>query len=190
MALDKFPDYSVDYLVKESTKQPSLRPLPVRYRGYWFRSRLEGRWAVFLDEMGIEFQYEPLGFQLPNGVCYLPDFYLPKVRCYAEVKPQELTPEQRESCQLLVYETNASFLFLIGPPDFRAYEAFWMDSGQITEDWVSLDIHTYRKAYFTESRLWSVSEIWLDEEDHSLEYIMAVHESRGCRFENMHSARR
>lgn len=49
------------------------------YKGYRFRSRLEARWAVFFDALGVEYEYEPEGFQLPDGSCYLPDF---KVRCY------------------------------------------------------------------------------------------------------------
>jgi hypothetical protein len=51
-----------------------------------FRSRLEARWAVFFDACGIKYEYEPEGFDLGNGVYYLPDFYLPEVKMYVEVK--------------------------------------------------------------------------------------------------------
>lgn len=37
--------------------------------GYKFRSRLEARWAVFFDTLEIEYQYEPEGFELSNGIC-------------------------------------------------------------------------------------------------------------------------
>lgn len=50
---------------------------------------MEARWAVFFDAVGIKYQYEPDGFELGNGLRYLPDFYLPDFSCYAEVKPQE-----------------------------------------------------------------------------------------------------
>lgn len=46
------------------------------YKGYHFRSRLEARWAVFFDELGIKWEYEPEGFVLDNGMSYLPDFFL------------------------------------------------------------------------------------------------------------------
>ena len=49
------------------------------YNGYRFRSRLEARWAVFFDYLGVEYEYEPEGFKLPSGKTYLPDF---RVKCY------------------------------------------------------------------------------------------------------------
>jgi len=42
----------------------SLRPLETKYRGCRFRSRLEARWAVFFDALGIKWWYEPEGFAL------------------------------------------------------------------------------------------------------------------------------
>jgi len=62
------------------------------YKGYRFRSRLEARWAVFFDAIGAPWEYEPEGFELSDGTCYLPDFYLPGVKgrgaenIYVEVK--------------------------------------------------------------------------------------------------------
>lgn len=50
-----------------------LKPIETQYNGYRFRSRLEARWAVFFDETGIQYEYEPEGFDL-DGVWYLPDF--------------------------------------------------------------------------------------------------------------------
>lgn len=73
-------------------------PIPTSYRGYRFRSRLEARWAVFFDRMGIEYLYEPEGTVINSrrlnwgtGVdsyWYLPDFYLPSFGLWAEVKGQ------------------------------------------------------------------------------------------------------
>lgn len=57
----------------------NLSPIETQYNGYRFRSRLEARWAVFFDTLGVEYEYEPEGFELPNGMRYLPDF---KVKCY------------------------------------------------------------------------------------------------------------
>ena len=55
----------------------STKAIQTRYKGYHFRSRLEARWAVFFDAMGLEWEYEPEGFELPSGEWYLPDFFLP-----------------------------------------------------------------------------------------------------------------
>ena len=54
-----------------------IKAIETEYNGYRFRSRLEARWAVFFDELGIKYQYEPEGFDL-DGTLYLPDFYLPE----------------------------------------------------------------------------------------------------------------
>lgn len=40
-----------------------------KYKGIWFRSRLEARWAAFFDLVGIVYHYEP--FDLPG---WSPDF--------------------------------------------------------------------------------------------------------------------
>jgi hypothetical protein len=73
----------------------SIKPIETVYKGYRFRSRLEARWAVFFDECGFDWEYEPEGFDV-DGVKYLPDFRLRNVdgRCgyvedgvlYVEVK--------------------------------------------------------------------------------------------------------
>lgn len=51
----------------------NLTPIQTKYRGYKFKSRLESRWAVFFDLLGLTWQYEPEGFRM-GSVCYLPDF--------------------------------------------------------------------------------------------------------------------
>lgn len=53
-----------------------MRAIETRYKGYRFRSRLEARWAVFFDALGLHWEYEPEGFELPCGTRYLPDFRL------------------------------------------------------------------------------------------------------------------
>jgi len=68
-----------------------IKAIETRYAGCLFRSRLEARWAVFFDTLGITWQYEPQGYELQSGN-YLPDFYLPRVKggTWFEVKGQEL----------------------------------------------------------------------------------------------------
>ena len=56
-----------------------ITPIETEYKGYRFRSRLEARWAVFFDACGAEWEYEPEGFDLGNGLYYLPDFLLHNV---------------------------------------------------------------------------------------------------------------
>lgn len=56
-----------------------IKPIETYYNGYRFRSRLEARWAVFFDALGMKYEYEPQGFDLGNGLYYLPDFLLHNV---------------------------------------------------------------------------------------------------------------
>ena len=69
-----------------------IKPIETRYGGCLFRSRLEARWSVFFDEMGIAWEYEKEGYKLPGG-WYVPDFWLPQVRRWAEVKPGEFSAD-------------------------------------------------------------------------------------------------
>lgn len=63
-----------------------MKAIQTEYKGYLFRSRLEARWAVYFDSLGINWEYEFEGFE-GNGVRYLPDFYLPDNDIYIEIKP-------------------------------------------------------------------------------------------------------
>ena len=53
-----------------------IKAIQTEYKGYLFRSRLEARWAVFFDACGVDWEYEPEGYDLGNGLYYLPDFLL------------------------------------------------------------------------------------------------------------------
>ena len=53
-----------------------LKPIQTIYKGYKFRSRLEARWAVFFDAVGVKWDYEVEGYVLDKDLCYLPDFIL------------------------------------------------------------------------------------------------------------------
>jgi hypothetical protein len=66
-----------------------MKPIETVYKNCRFRSRLEARWAVFFENLGIAWEYEKEGFT-KDGVCYLPDFYLPETETWVEVKG---TPE-------------------------------------------------------------------------------------------------
>lgn len=74
----------------------SVSAIPTRYAGCHFRSRLEARWAVFFDHLKLLWQYEPEGFALPSG-WYLPDFWLPSLDAWWEVKG---TPPDEQASKL------------------------------------------------------------------------------------------
>ena len=53
-----------------------IKPISTYYDGFYFRSRLEARWAVFFNACGVKYEYEPEGYDLGDGIWYLPDFLL------------------------------------------------------------------------------------------------------------------
>lgn len=60
----------------------TIKAIETEYNGYKFRSRLEARWAVFFDVMGIDYKYEDEGYEYwetEDGnykYKWLPDFVL------------------------------------------------------------------------------------------------------------------
>ncbi len=74
----------------------NITAIQTEYKGYLFRSRLEARWAVFFDILGIEWIYEPEGLILLDGTHYLPDFFLLDFRCYFEVKGRDIKGTEKE----------------------------------------------------------------------------------------------
>jgi hypothetical protein len=101
-------------IMPEVLERYSLKPIPTNYKGCQFRSRIEARWAVFLDALGLRWDYEPEGFDL-GGVKYLPDFLLPKMGVWIEIKgadPQE--DECEKAHRLAVASGRDVFVFFGG----------------------------------------------------------------------------
>lgn len=112
----------------------ALRPIQTHYQGYTFRSRLEARWAVFFDTLAFRWEYEPEGYVLQDGAWYLPDFWLPQVSMFAEVKPAclgedivEIGEEAMSKVVGLVEATQHPTIILDGIPRDTNYWAVWPD---------------------------------------------------------------
>jgi len=101
-----------------------MKPIETRYAGCRFRSRLEARWAVFFDEMGIEWMYEPDPFPLSTGGGYLPDFLLPTFDggMYVEVKPP--SGDFTKAIQFAI-DSGSQVWMAEGTPSFRAYRVYF-----------------------------------------------------------------
>lgn len=95
---------------EEKTSQ-TIKPIETEYKGYRFRSRLEARWAVFFDACGVEWEYEPEGFELKNGIRYLPDFLLHDVRTQAGRERCELYVEVKGNMQKSDFSKILSFAY-------------------------------------------------------------------------------
>lgn len=94
-----------------------MKAIETHYNSYRFRSRLEARWAVFFNYLGIGFEYEKEGFDL-DGTMYLPDFWLPRKKCWIEIKGECPSEDEKRKCLLLSKHTGHScFLFHGNIPD-------------------------------------------------------------------------
>lgn len=98
----------------------NIKPIETVYKGYRFRSRLEAKWAVYFDLIGIEYQYEHQGFVLDKKINYLPDFFLPGIDAYVEIKPKGINhkdlDEAKDKIEYIAYWGNKYGLFCIGDP--------------------------------------------------------------------------
>ena len=111
---------------------------PTEYAGVLFRSRLEARWAVFFDTLGIRWEYEYERFSTifeEEELSYLPDFYLKDYDTWVEVK-HEYSEEEHElirkifASNLLPIKTqspgvepnSSGLLFLGNLPNFGHFD--------------------------------------------------------------------
>lgn len=92
-----------------------MKAIETEHGGVKFRSRLEARWAVFFDELGIEWLYEHEGYEFCGGR-YLPDFLLPTLDVFVEIKPKSPTLRESRRCGWLAATTGKRvFLFPHAP---------------------------------------------------------------------------
>lgn len=126
------------------------RAIDTAYSNCVFRSRLEARWAVFLKTMRFEWQYEPEGFELPSGR-YLPDFWLPRVKMWAEVKPGPFSDLEISKVKELAKASGHPVILLDGPPDIRTY--WFYDPSE--ERFIDLLWDEGSNYYFSENRFYT-----------------------------------
>lgn len=166
------------------------RAIETRYKGYRFRSRLEARWAVFFDALGVSWEYEPEGFELPGGVRYLPDFRLNNVHkrtIYAEVKASKQTDDGKALAFSRLHHPYTGFpivLLLDGPPDEQDYAAYQNGSHFI---------HAYFFDAGGTTRLGRRGDKELDRRKDGMlgdKVREAVYAARGARFEHGESGAR
>lgn len=93
----------------------ALKAIETIYAGYRMRSRLEARWAVFLDALGVKWDYEREGFNL-DGLLYLPDFYIQDFNCWIEIKGPYPTETEIEKCRRLAKASGQVVLLVTGDP--------------------------------------------------------------------------
>lgn len=126
-----------------------IKSIDTLYNGNYFRSRLEARWAVFLDYCEIRYQYEPEGFVLDDN-CYLPDFYLPEANAYVEVKPEWNEATDKNIVSTLdkaldfIFQKKSNFILFIGMPchkNIRSLSSYFIKKS--IEDF-NIDLNSFK----------------------------------------------
>lgn len=113
----------------------AVKPIPTFYAGVRFKSRLEARWAVFFDSLDVEWTYEAEGFQLPSR-WYVPDFWLPELKVWFEVKPFSMTWDERQKARELCEHSGFAVLVSDGLPraDWQGASFSWQTGCGEPED--------------------------------------------------------
>ncbi len=110
-----------------------IAPIETTYNGLTFRSRLEARWAVFFDKLGVRYEYAKQSFHFtvfdaertelrPTG--YIPDFWLPDLALWVEIKPWSMQGfgEAAGKARGLAIETKQPVLLTLGSPQPNAFQ--------------------------------------------------------------------
>lgn len=89
---------------------------PTVYRDTLFRSKSEANVAMSMDRSSIHWLYEPESYVL-DGVQYTPDFYLPEINTFVEVKPEVFSSEIDRIRQIVPFIGKK---LVVLSPDLRA----------------------------------------------------------------------
>lgn len=105
------------------------------YRGIKYRSNWECYVAKLLLYSNLEFNYEPRRFYLTDKLSYLPDFYIPELKAYIEVKGWLL---EKDKVRMALFKTKVTGRFVYLGKD--ELEEIFGDSGSKIS---KLDFETY-----------------------------------------------
>lgn len=103
-------------------------PKPVYHNGNVFRSATEYRWALVFESLKIHYLYEVQCFDTAYGR-YLPDFYLPNLKVWVEIKGLEPTDTEVKKCMAVRSQTGEPVLIISGRPDATRYHEGMLPTG-------------------------------------------------------------
>lgn len=169
-----------------------IKAIETSYKGYRFRSRTEARWAVYFEALGIKWEYERDGYDLGGWLgYYLPDFWLPQVNLWAEVKGEEFTPQERAKCCALAKLTGNGVLLLTGVPDIVWYTVIGYDTESSRHFEAECTVNDFHEYHINEHRFYCAPGTPTpDEEGVSTDrQYLAVRAARSARFEHGESPR-
>jgi len=105
------------------------KAIDTTYKGYKFRSRLEARWGVYFDAIGVGWLYEPEGFILPRTGPYLPDFFIEDWGMWVEIKGTTPKPLEIQRCAEIA-ENSFPTILIAGNPWPGEYEIIFFQKSK------------------------------------------------------------
>ncbi len=118
-----------------------MKPIETIYKGFRFRSRIEARWATFYDSLGIEWEYEKEGYDLGNGILYLPDFYIPHLDCFIEIKGEYPGQKDQDKISILAQESKKNVYVFTGQIEIPYGEKYNPDKSFVYSCFVDNNIY-------------------------------------------------
>ena len=95
--------------------QSNIKAKLTEYKGVYFRSRLEVKWCMLFEFLGVRFEYEPEVKRTGNGN-YIPDFYFKSLKTWVEIKGKKATGKELDKLKDVCKRTNKSGLIISGYP--------------------------------------------------------------------------
>jgi hypothetical protein len=120
-------------------------PIPTKYEGITYRSRLEARWAVFFEHLDFVAHYESdRVLDYNDKTMYVPDFdvvdgikFNTWVENYwIEVKPTPPNQEYLDYIASLPIRPNTELFIVVGEPSFYQEDGYWLMSLGGRHEWI------------------------------------------------------
>ncbi len=117
------------------------------HRGWMMRSHTELLWARVFDAAEIQYLHEPGLFDTPHG-WYLPDFYMPNIDIYVEIKGVEPTEIEKEKAAAVILATGKPLMFISGKPNAdRGGFCSCMAHFKIVDKWITMPMCDFDQMY-------------------------------------------
>lgn len=140
---------------------------------------------MYFSALEIPFEYELEGYELPDGVRYLPDFYLPQLKTYVEVKPNaDLSRKDFEKIIKFGVNCDQGLLLIVGTP---TNEDMYLIDRRTSEEWAHVEdelkdggiTHEQQVAeYFEQFKDWGHVEFGWYPQQESLKHLHLVYRSK------------
>ncbi len=131
-----------------------MNAIATEFKGVKYKSRIEADMAWALDRLGHQFKYEPKSFLLPSGIHYMPDFWVPDIKLWVEVRgynTQKGESQIQEFGKMImegVFEDQSDYLVIKKEAVMFAEDAERFGYNEwMTDVWVSLCYNCHKYSF-------------------------------------------